>query len=230
MTAVFTFEAAVKIIAFGFAFAGKNSYIREPWNILDFVIVVSALLGVIAGDSIKISFIKALRILKILRPLRLIARNKGLKVAIVSLGRSIPNIVRLQVIVLFFVFLFAILQTTILSGSFYRCSTDHLSLSMKQQIAYIKTMEDCYNYGGEWVVPDLNFNTVFASMLTLVTIQTTEGWIDVLWDSVDAVGPYQQPIEGNSPIMIVYTMLLIIIICMLFIELFVGVVIETFNN
>ena len=170
MTVVFTFEAVVKIIAFGFAFAGKNSYIREPWNILDFVIVASALLGVIAGDSIKISFIKALRILKILRPLRLIARNKGLKVAIVSLGRSIPNIVRLQVIVLFFVFLFAILQTTILSGSFYRCSTDHLSLSMKQQLAYITKMEDCYNYGGEWVVPDLNFNTVFQSMLTLVTI------------------------------------------------------------
>ena len=95
MTIVFTFEALVKIIAFGFAFAGKDSYIREPWNILDFIIVMSALLGVIAGDSIKISFIKALRILKVLRPLRLIAKNKGLKIAIVSLGRSIPNIVRL---------------------------------------------------------------------------------------------------------------------------------------
>ena len=30
--------------------------------------------------------------------------------------------------------------------------------------------------------------------------------------------------------MIVYTMILVIIICMLFMELFVGVVIETFNN
>ena len=121
MTAAFTFEAAVKIIAAGFACAGKNSYIREAWNILDFVIVASALLGVIAGDAIEISFIKALRILKILRPLRIIARNPGLKIAIVSLGRSIPNIVRLQVIVLFFVFLFAILQTTIFSGMFYSC-------------------------------------------------------------------------------------------------------------
>lgn len=52
MTAVFTFEASVKIIAWGFALAGPPSYIREPWNILDFVIVVSALLGVIAGDAI----------------------------------------------------------------------------------------------------------------------------------------------------------------------------------
>ena len=89
MTAVFTFEMVVKIIAWGFAFAGKTSYIREAWNILDFLIVGSA------GDAINLSFIKALRILKVLRPLRIIARNKGLKVAIISLGRSIPSIVRL---------------------------------------------------------------------------------------------------------------------------------------
>ena len=30
--------------------------------------------------------------------------------------------------------------------------------------------------------------------------------------------------------MVVYTMVLIIIICMLFMELFVGIVVETFNN
>lgn len=116
MTIAFTFEALVKIIAAGFLFAGKNSYIREPWNILDFLIVIAALLGIIGGDAINLSFIKALRILKILRPLRIIARNKGLKVAIMSLGGSIPSILSLQIIVLFFVFLFAILQTTIFSG------------------------------------------------------------------------------------------------------------------
>ena len=52
MTIVFTFEAAIKIIAVGFLFAGKMSYIREPWNILDFLIVASALLGILAGDAI----------------------------------------------------------------------------------------------------------------------------------------------------------------------------------
>ena len=125
MTVVFTFEALVKILAAGFAFNGKKSYIRDPWNILDFVIVAAALTGAIAGDKIKISFIKSLRILKILRPLRMISRNEGLKVAIVSLGGSIPSIFSLQIIVLFFVFLFAILQTTIFSGMFYSCDLEH---------------------------------------------------------------------------------------------------------
>ena len=50
MTVAFTFEALVKIIAVGFLFTGKSSYIKDPWNILDFIIVVAALLGAIAGD------------------------------------------------------------------------------------------------------------------------------------------------------------------------------------
>ena len=230
MTIAFTIEALIKIIAKGFLFAGKKSYFRELWNILDFTIVVAALLGIFAGDAIDISFLKALRILKILRPLRMIGRIDGLRLAIVTLGGSIPAIVRLQSIVLFFVFLFAVLQTTLLSGRFYSCETGHLNMSMKQKIQNIETMWDCYNYGGEWVQPDLNFDNTFNSLLTLVTIQTTEGWIDVMWNSVDAVGPYKQPIENHNVFMIVYTMILVICICMLFIELFVGVVIETFNK
>ena len=132
MTIAFTFEAAVKIVAAGFAFSGKKSYIRDAWNVLDFIIVLSALISVAAGDAIEISFMKALRILKVLRPLRVISRNPDLKIAIISLGASIPNIMNLQIIVLFFVFLFAILQTTIFSGQFYSCSIDHLDLSAKQ--------------------------------------------------------------------------------------------------
>ena len=102
-------------------------------------------------------------------------------------------------------------------------------MSPEQFDKNIVTMWDCYNYGGEWIEPDLNFDTTFASLLTLVTIQSTEGWIDVLWNSVDAVGPYYQPQENNNWFMIIWTMLLMIIVAMLFIELFVGVVIETFN-
>ena len=51
-----------------------------------------------------------------------------------------------------------------------------------------------------------------------------------MWASVDAVGPYQQPKENHNIFMVAYTMFMIIIICMLFIELFVGIVTETFNS
>ena len=38
-TSIFTLEALLKIIYFGFLFNGKNSYLRLSWNIMDFFIV-----------------------------------------------------------------------------------------------------------------------------------------------------------------------------------------------
>lgn len=46
MTAVFFLEMLTKIIAFGFMFCGENSYIRNGWNILDFIIVAASLFSV----------------------------------------------------------------------------------------------------------------------------------------------------------------------------------------
>ena len=103
-----------------------------------------------------------------------------------------------------------------------------MDLSQRRELIVDKW--DCINYGGEWVKPDLNFDDTLRSMLTLVTIQTTEGWIGVMWSSVDAVGPNMQPIESFNDGMIIYMMIVVIIICMLFLNLFVGVVIETYNR
>ena len=125
MTAAFTIEALLKIIGWGFV-ATPTAYIKDPWNILDFVIVISAISGFLMPEGINISAVKSLRILRVLRPLKIIAKNQSLKIALTSLVNSIPKIFNLQVIVFFFMFLLAILQTTLLSGKFYRCSTDHL--------------------------------------------------------------------------------------------------------
>ncbi len=36
---IFLFECVVKVIAFGFIFAGRTSYIRNSWNVLDFLVI-----------------------------------------------------------------------------------------------------------------------------------------------------------------------------------------------
>jgi hypothetical protein len=58
---------------------------------------------------------------RILKPLRMIARIRGLQLAILSLIKSIPDITNLLLIVMFFIFLLSILMTTLFSGKFYRC-------------------------------------------------------------------------------------------------------------
>lgn len=115
MTGFFICEMLTKWVAYGFAFSGKNSYIRSAWNILDFIIVISATISVVF-QSINIAFIKSLRVLRVLRPLRLIAKHKGLKLAVSALINSIPSITNLLLIVVFFIFLLAILTVTLFSG------------------------------------------------------------------------------------------------------------------
>ena len=40
LTIVFCIETLIKIIAFGMLFNGRQSYLRNAWNILDFFIVM----------------------------------------------------------------------------------------------------------------------------------------------------------------------------------------------
>ena len=70
---LFTFEMVMSIIARGFLFAGKRSYLRSAWNILDFVVVIFGLLQFVNGLP-NVSYIRSLRLL---RPLKAIKSIKG---------------------------------------------------------------------------------------------------------------------------------------------------------
>ena len=53
----------------------------------------------------------------------------------------------------------------------------------------------------------------------------------MMWSSVDAIGVDLQPVENNNQfIFIPFTLTVIFIVCLLFLNLFVGVVVETFNT
>lgn len=67
----FGVEFLFKIIAYGFVME-ENAYLRESWNILDFIIVVCSFID-ISIASIDLGFVKILRLLRTLRPLRLIS-------------------------------------------------------------------------------------------------------------------------------------------------------------
>jgi hypothetical protein len=83
MNVVFTVEAATKIIVFGFLFNGKQSYLRTAWNIIDFFTVVTSVGSYFAArEDSGYSFIKVLRVVRFQRPLRIIQKNPGLKIAV----------------------------------------------------------------------------------------------------------------------------------------------------
>ena len=64
---IYTVEMVIKIIALGF-FAGPHAYLKDVWNVMDFVIVMVSWVTLFFGDS-NISAIRAIRALRTLRTL-----------------------------------------------------------------------------------------------------------------------------------------------------------------
>lgn len=83
--AIYTFEALVKVIAMGFLFK-QHSYLRDPWNILDFTVLIMAYVSLGFTDS----NVSAIRVVRILRPLRTINSVPGMKGLVESMLNSLP--------------------------------------------------------------------------------------------------------------------------------------------
>lgn len=71
----------MKIIAFGFISNGEPSYLRNPWNLVDFIIII---LSVVSISPIA-NRLKVFKMFRILRSLRLISRAEGLRIGLQAL-------------------------------------------------------------------------------------------------------------------------------------------------
>jgi len=225
MTFSFILEFLIKIITHGFACNGPDSYILNAWNIMDFIIVMVSIFDFLPLDS-DLNFFKVLRLMRVIRPLRMISRNPGMKIAIESLLKSIPGIGNLMLISLLVILMFSILGTTFYKGLFYVCNMDNVPAEEQDNI---QTMWECMDYGGEWVNSDVNFDNVLQSILTFFTVITTEGWVTVMWAAVNSTEMHKIPVTNNSPAQSFFFIFYIVIGSLFIINLFVGVVISNFS-
>ena len=77
---------------------------------------------------ISFSAIKAFRALRALRPLKLISKDKGMRLVVNSLLKSIPNLLNVLMILFLFLSVFAILAVQILSGKMSYCDQEEAIL------------------------------------------------------------------------------------------------------
>ena len=76
-----------------------------------------------------------------------------------------------------------------------------------------------------WETASLNFDNTLQGMLTLFIFQTREGWVGLMDDSIDAVGVDFVGVRGNSPYYVFLYIFMVVILCLLFTNMFVRIVI-----
>uniref|UniRef100_A0A7N4UYK2 Voltage-dependent L-type calcium channel subunit alpha n=1 Tax=Sarcophilus harrisii TaxID=9305 RepID=A0A7N4UYK2_SARHA len=211
---VFSIEAAMKIIAYGFLFH-QDAYLRSGWNVLDFIIVflgVSTVIleeiNLIQSNSTPMSSkgagldVKALRAFRVLRPLRLVSGVPSLQVVLNSIIKAMIPLFHIALLVLFMVIIYAIIGLELFKGKMHKTcyfiGTDIIATVENEKpspCARTGSGRPCTINGSEcrggWPGPNngiTHFDNFGFSMLTVYQCMTMEGWTDVLYWVNDAIG------------------------------------------
>ncbi|CAF3656370.1 unnamed protein product, partial [Adineta steineri] len=114
---IFCFESALKIIALGFCLH-RGSYLRSPWNAMDFVVVVTGLATISIKKNSSFN-LRTLRAVRVLRPLKLVSGIPSLQVVLKSILKAMAPLFQIALLVLFAIIIFAIIGLELYSGIFH---------------------------------------------------------------------------------------------------------------
>ncbi|RVE58046.1 hypothetical protein OJAV_G00205230 [Oryzias javanicus] len=110
-TAIYTFESLIKILARGFCI-GEFTFLRDPWNWLDFSVIVLAYLNEFA-DFGRLS---ALRTFRVLRAFKAISVIPGLKTIVGALFQSVKKLTNVMILTVFCLSVFALVGLQLFMG------------------------------------------------------------------------------------------------------------------
>ncbi|XP_041617801.1 voltage-dependent L-type calcium channel subunit alpha-1D isoform X5 [Vulpes lagopus] len=208
---IFTVETFLKIIAYGLLLH-PNAYVRNGWNLLDFVIVIVGLFSVILEQLTKETEggnhssgksggfdVKALRAFRVLRPLRLVSGVPSLQVVLNSIIKAMVPLLHIALLVLFVIIIYAIIGLELFIGKMHKtcffADSDIIAEEDPAPCAFSGNGRQCAANGTEcrsgWVGPNggiTNFDNFAFAMLTVFQCITMEGWTDVLYWVNDAIG------------------------------------------
>uniref|UniRef100_A0A665W026 Voltage-dependent T-type calcium channel subunit alpha-1H n=1 Tax=Echeneis naucrates TaxID=173247 RepID=A0A665W026_ECHNA len=225
-TVIFLAEMAIKVVALGFCF-GNQSYLQSSWNVLDGVLVFVSLVDILVslaytGGNRILGILRVLRLLRTLRPLRVISRAPGLKLVVETLITSLRPIGNIVLICCAFFIVFGILGVQLFKGKFYHCE----GLDTRN----ITNKSDCQQANYRWIRRKYNFDNLIQALMSLFVLSCKDGWVNIMYDGLDAVGVDQQPQRNHNPWMLLYFISFLLIVSFFVLNMFVGVVVENFHK
>lgn len=187
---------SLKILGLGFVI-NRGSYLRDPWNVLDFTIVLSGFLPLFIGSDTGIN-LNGLRSLRVLRPLKTVTAIKKLRSLIVTIFNAIPYLLEIIVVLLFVFLIFAIaglqLFTGLLQNQCMNPVTGKPYFIPNNQYGNFCTKTSCptTDQNGNPITlicaknnsnPDFgttSFDNIFSSFLMVYVVTSLEGWTNIM--------------------------------------------------
>eukprot|EP00755_Sulcionema_specki_P010005 Sspe_Gene.45228::Locus_22352_Transcript_1_1_Confidence_1.000_Length_6852::g.45228::m.45228 len=186
-TIFFLVEMLVAVVAHGLVMH-RSAYMRDPWNIIDFFVVLTGVLELL----VPFADLGSLRLLRILRPLRTVKRVKGMALVFETLVAAIPRMLDAFFLLFFFIWVCAVLglqlwrgqahnrcyevhnTTYVLAGESGRaCSTNGMGRRCPEPL-------ECHAIEQQHHTSHLNFDNLFNALLLVFKAVSLDDWHDDL--------------------------------------------------
>ncbi|KAK7893124.1 hypothetical protein WMY93_022276 [Mugilogobius chulae] len=182
ITYLFVLEILFKWIGLGF-----KRYFTDGWCWLDLIVTLACVLSVAAQSA---ALGSALISLKALRPLRILSHVKGTRLSVCVLVRMLPSLLDVILVTATVWLFFTILFVQIFAGKFFYCFNETSNEQMDPE--EVANKSECLTLifinatDVRWKNALFNFDNQPAAYLSLFTVATSKGWIDVLYSALDS--------------------------------------------
>ena len=126
---IFWVECVLKVVGngFGFPFFQDGAYLSDGWNRLDFTVVFFTTIDFVlryVAPGTDAGWARIFRMLRVLRPLRIVSKYENIRVIIDSIIESISGVTATVLLAFFFIVIFAIVGLNLFSGKFWSCQEE----------------------------------------------------------------------------------------------------------
>ena len=240
---IFFLECLAKVFAMGFTL-DEGSYLRDNWNKIDIIIVICSIFDfqnlftkyfTTGNANSSVQFLKVIRLLRTLRPLRFISHNVQLKLIITSLFDSILPICNALFIVIVVYYMFSIVGISLFYSNMHNCyilnSEGYFDLAIsnfKDTLVDYETPDDMVSisnfcssrYNGIMDTgPAFKFSNIATSFITSYVLSTMEGWPDIMYSYTIYESYYG-----------IYFIVSNLVVAYFFLNLFTGILFKYFNE
>ncbi|XP_061538665.1 sodium channel, voltage-gated, type I like, alpha b [Phycodurus eques] len=166
-TGIYTFESLIKILARGFC-VGKFTFLRDPWNWLDFSVILMAYVT----EFVDLGNVSALRTFRVLRALKTISVIPGLKTIVGALIQSVKKLSDVMILTVFCLSVFALIGLQLFMGN------------LRQKCVRLPIPGNATNSSDTVAADMFLFNSSLAEVNDTLLNSTGSGfnWIDYISD------------------------------------------------
>lgn len=169
---------------------------------------------------------------RIIRALRLISRNEGLKVGLQALIKAIPNVFRIVSIMILFFLMFGIVAVSFFKGTYFYCDTTEVQDSIPgfSKEFSITNKWDCLNAGSIWMNRFYNFDNIINAMISLFVMCNVSSWQDFMYICAQVTEIDYTWKKWTQSYWVFFFIAFMVVGSFFLLNLFVGVVISSFNR